>query len=130
MDASGRFISMETTINGTMPSISADANVRVDSFKEVYRREDPGRVESDGFVTFEVNGERNGFSVLQYIAYDELRGCDAGFHSFDVESRIVLTKYDTKQMYSLVAIRSFIVNASTPESELIVDCLLSSTNQR
>lgn len=119
-DESGRFISVETTVNGTMPRISPDANVRINSFKEVYRREDPGRMESDGSVTFEVNGEANGFSVLQNIAYEEQRGCDVGFYIFDVESRILLSKYDAKQNYSGIAIKSFIVNASTPDSEYIV----------
>ena len=101
-----------------MPNIRPDSSVRIHSFKEVYRRDqDPGRVESDGSVTFEVDGQANGFSVLQNIAYDELKGCDISFYSFHVESRILLSKFDAKQNYSGVAVRSFIVNASTPESE-------------
>ena len=99
-----------------MPSISPDSDVRMDPFKEVYRREDRGKVESDGTSTFQVDGDPNGFSVLQTIEYDELRGCDDGFYSFDVESRVLLTKYDTEQRYSSVAIQSYIVNASTPDS--------------
>ena len=116
-DASGRYISVETTINGTMPDIRTNSDVRMDPFKEVYRREDRGKVESEGTVTFQVDGEANGFSVLQTIEFDELRGCDDSFYSFDVESRVLLTKYDPKQNYSSVAIQSFIVNASTPDSE-------------
>lgn len=99
-----------------MPDISSDSDVRMDPFKEVYRREDRGKVESEGTVTFRVNGEANGFSVLQNIEYDELRGCDDTFYSFDVESKVLLAKYDSKQRYSSVAIRSHIVNASTPDS--------------
>ena len=115
-DSSGRYISVETTINGTMPDISTGSDVRMDPFKEVYRREDRGKVESEGTVTFQVDGEANGFSVLQTIEYDELRGCDDSFYSFDVESRVLLTKYDPIHRYASVAIQSFIVNASTPDS--------------
>ena len=115
-DASGRFISIETTINGTMPAISRNSTVRMDRFKQVYRREDRGKVESEGTVTFQVNGEANGFSVLQTIEYDELRGCDDSFYSFDVESKVLLTKYDPRLRYASVAIQSYIVNASTPDS--------------
>ena len=115
-DASGRYTSVETTINGTMPDISTSSEVRMEPFKEVYRREDRGKVESEGTVTFQVDGEANGFSVLQTIAYDELRGCDDSFYSFDVESRVVLSKYDPMRRYASVAIQSFIVNASTPDS--------------
>lgn len=115
-DASGRFISLETEINGTMPDISSNSAIRMEPFKEVYRREDRGKVESEGTVTFRVDGEANGFSVLQTIEYDELRGCDGSFYSFDVESKVLLTKYDFSKNYSSVAIRSYIVNASTPDS--------------
>jgi len=115
-DASGRYISIETTINGTMPDISSDSDIRMDSFKKVYRREDHGKVESEGTTTFQVDGETNGFSVLETIEYDELRGCDDSFYSFDVESRVLLTKYDPNQKYASVAIQSYIVNASTPDS--------------
>lgn len=115
-DASGRFISIKTTINGTMPDISRNSAVRMNPFKEMYRREDRGKVESEGTVTFQVDGEANGFSVLQTIEYDELRGCDDSFYSFDVESKVLLTKYDPSRRYSSVAIRSYIVNASTPDS--------------
>ena len=99
-----------------MPDISPNSDVRIDPFKEVYRREDPGKVESEGTVTFQVDGKANGFSVLQTIEYDELKGCDDSFYSFDVESRVVLTKYDPRQKYASVAIQSYIVNASTPDS--------------
>ena len=117
-DASGRYISVETTINGTMPDIKTNSKIGIDPFKEVYRREDRGKVESEGtVVTFQVDGEANGFSVLQTIEYDELRGCDDSFYSFDVESRVLLTKYDPRQRYSSVAIQSYIVNASTPDSK-------------
>ena len=125
-DSRGRFITVESTINGTMPDISPDSSVRVNPFKEVYRREDPGRVESDGTVTFEVDGQANGFSVLQNIAYDELEGCDIGFYSFDVVSRVLLFKFDARQNYSGVAIKSFIVNASTPDSEYNVQLIMTS----
>ena len=115
-DASGRYISIETTINGTIPDISSDSDVRMDPFKEVYRREDRGKVESEGTATFQVDGAASGFSVLQTIEHDELRGCDNSLYSFDVESRVLLTRYDLKQRYSSVAIQSYIVNASTPDS--------------
>lgn len=115
-DSSGRYISVETTINGTVPEISPNSDVRIDLFKEVYRREDPGKVESEGTVTFQVDGKANGFSVLQTIEYDELKGCDDSFYSFDVESRVVLSKYDPTHKYASVAIQSYIVNASTPDS--------------
>lgn len=118
-DSSGRYISVETTINGTVPEISPNSDVRIDPFKEVYRREDPGKVESEGTVTFQVDGKANGFSVLQTIEYDELKGCDDSFYSFDVESRVVLSKYDPRQKYASVAIQSYIVNASTPDSTYI-----------
>lgn len=102
-----------------MPVISPNSRVKVNSFKEVVRREDRGRVESDGTVTFEVDGQENGFSVLQNIAYDELDGCESDFYSFDVESRVLLSKYDERQKYSGLAIKSSIVNASKPESEYL-----------
>ena len=108
---------METTLNGTMPNINAEAVVNMNSFKEIYRREDRGRVESDGAVTFEVNGQAIDFSVLQRIDYDELKGCDTDFYSFDVESKVLMSRYDAGQKYSAVAIRSFIVNASSSEGE-------------
>ena len=122
-DASGRFTSFEATINGTMPTIRPDSRVKINSFKAVYRREDRGRVESDGTVTFEVDGKKNEFSVLQNIAYDELSGCDSSFYSFDVEARVLLSKYDEKQNYSGVAIKSSIVNASKPDSEYSVQLI-------
>ena len=102
-----------------MPVISPNSSVKVNSFKEVFRREDRGRVESDGTVTFEVDGQENEFSVRQNIAFDELDGCESGFYSFDVESRVLLSKYDERQKYSGVAIKSSIVNASKPESEYL-----------
>lgn len=102
-----------------MPVISPNSRVKVNSFKEVVRREDRGRVESDGTVTFEVDGQENGFSVLQNIAYDELDGCESDFYSFDVESRVLLSKYDERQKYAGLAIKSSIVNASKPESEYL-----------
>lgn len=102
-----------------MPVISPNSSVKVNSFKEVFRREDRGRVESDGKVTFEVDGQENEFSVRQNIAFDELNGCESGFYSFDVESRVLLSKYDERQKYSGVAIKSSIVNASKPESEYL-----------
>ena len=115
--ASGRFISLETEINGTMPDIGPNSAVSMDPFNEVYRREDRGKVESEGTVTFSVDGDGNGFTVLQTIEYDELRGCDDGFYSFDVESKVLLTKYNPDQNYSSVAIRSHIVNASSADSK-------------
>lgn len=114
---SGRLNTLETTINGTIPGIDPYAVVRMEPFKVVYRREDRGRVESEGSAAFRVGDEINGFSVLQTIEYDELRGCDHGFYSFDVESRVLLNKYDSKQKYSSVAILSNIVNASLPDSK-------------
>ena len=99
-----------------MPNIDPNSNIRMEPFKEVYRREDRGKVESEGSVAFRVGDEANGFSVLQTIEYDELRGCEHGFYSFDVQSGVLLTKYDSRQKYSSVAIRSYIVNASTPDS--------------
>ena len=114
---SGRLNTLETTINGTIPSIDPYSDVRMESFKVVYRREDRGKVESEGSAAFRVGDEINGFSVLQTIEYDELRGCDHGFYSFDVESRVLLNKYDSKQKYSSVAILSNIVNASLPDSK-------------
>ena len=102
-----------------MPFISPNSSVKVNSFKEVFRREDRGRVESDGIVTFEVDGQENEFSVLQNIAFDELDGCESGFYSFDVESRVLLSKYDERQKYSGIAIKASIVNASKPESDYL-----------
>ena len=111
------FVEFDSAINGTMPVISPNSSVKVHSFKEVFRRVDHGRVQSDGKVTFQVDGQENGFSVLQNIAYDELDGCESGFYSFDVESSVLHSKYDKKQKYSGVAIKSSIINASKQEGE-------------
>ncbi|PFX25811.1 Nidogen-1 [Stylophora pistillata] len=114
---SGRLNALDTTINGSIPSIDPYSVVRMEPFKVVYRREDRGKVESIGSVAFRVGDETYGFSVQQIIEYDELKGCGHGFYSFDVESRVLLTKYDSKQKYSSVAILSNIVNASLPDAQ-------------
>ena len=115
------FIAFESTINGTMPVISPNSIVKVHSFKEAFRRVDRGRVEANGTVTFEVGGQVNGFSVLQDISYDKLDGCESGFDSFNVESSVLHSKYDEKQIdYSGVAIKSSIINASKQEGEYLI----------
>ena len=81
---------------------------------------DRGRVESNGTVTFEVDGQVNGFSVLQNITYDELDECESGFDSFNVESSVLHSKYDEKQKYSGVAIKSSIINAPKQEGEYLI----------
>ena len=114
------FIAFESAINGTMPVISPNSSVKFHSFKEVFRRVDRGRVESNGTVTFEVDGQVNGFLVLQNIAYDELNGCESGVDSFNVEFSVLHSKYDEKQKYSGVAIKSSIINASKQEGDYLV----------
>ena len=113
-------IAFESAINGTMPVISRNSSVKVHSFKEVFRCVDRGRVESNGTVTFEVDGQVNGFSVLQNITYDELDECESGFDSFNVESSVLHSKYDEKQKYSGVAIKSSIINAPKQEGEYLI----------
>ena len=113
-------IAFESAIKGTMPVISPNSSVKIHSFKEVFRCVDRGRVESNGTVTFAVDGQVNGFSVLQNIAYDELDGCERCFDSFNVESSVLYSKYDEKQKYSGVAIKSSIINASKQEGEYLI----------
>lgn len=116
-DATGSYISIVTTINGTMPNINADARVQVNSFKELYKREERGRVESNGAVTYSVDGQAKSFIVQQIIAYNDPRGCHIDIYTFNVESKLLLSKYDADQGYTGIAIKTSIVNGSLREGK-------------
>ncbi|XP_074631939.1 nidogen-like isoform X3 [Acropora palmata] len=115
-DATGSYISIVTTINGTMPNINADARVQVSSFQEIYQRRERGRVESNGAVSYSVDGQAQSFFVQQFITYDEPRGCHVNIYSVNVESKLLLSKYDAKQGYTGIAIKTSIVNGSLSET--------------
>ncbi|XP_067028180.1 nidogen-like isoform X4 [Acropora muricata] len=115
-DATGSYISIVTTINGTMPNINADARVQVSSFQEIYQRRERGRVESNGAVSYSVDGQAQSFFVQQIITYDEPRGCHVNIYSVNVESKLLLSKYDAKQGYTGIAIKTSIVNGSLSET--------------
>lgn len=116
-DATGSYISIVTTINGTMPNINADARVQVNSFKEIYKREERGRVESNGAVTYSVDGQAKSFIVQQIITYNDPRGCHIDIYTFNVESKLLLSKYDADQGYTGIAIKTSIVNGSLREGK-------------
>lgn len=100
-----------------MPNINADARVQVSSFQEIYQRRERGRVESNGAVSYSVDGQAQSFFVQQVITYDEPRGCHVNIYSVNVESKLLLSKYDAKQGYTGIAIKTSIVNGSLSESK-------------
>ncbi|KAK3741770.1 hypothetical protein QZH41_011391, partial [Actinostola sp. cb2023] len=106
------YISVETEIRGTIPPIEAEAIVRMNKFRQEFKRTGPGRMQSRGTVKYEVDGAEHSFTVDQFIDYNEQKGCGNHVDKGVLETDVISLRHDKANAFLVIAVKATFINAT------------------